>query len=83
VSLARAALKNPELILLDDPFAAVDVHTENSLCDRLLFGEWKNKIRIVVTHRLEHLNRFDQILLFEKLIYGPLLNHCPWVCKRR
>lgn len=66
VSLARATLKKPELILLDDPFAAVDVHTENSLCDRLLFGEWNTKTRIVVTHRLEHLERFDSIVLFDK-----------------
>jgi ABC-type multidrug transport system fused ATPase/permease subunit len=74
VSLARAILKNPKLILLDDPLAAVDVHTENILCERLIFGEWKNKTRVVVTHRLEHLSKFDQILLLKDgvpVAYGP------------
>jgi ABC-type bacteriocin/lantibiotic exporter with double-glycine peptidase domain len=65
LALARAVLKKPNLILLDDPLAAVDVHTEEILCERLIFGEWQNKTRIMVTHRLEHLPRFDQILLLE------------------
>jgi ABC-type multidrug transport system fused ATPase/permease subunit len=81
VSLARAILKFPDLILLDDPLAAVDVHTEDLLCERLLFGEWQNKTRLVVTHRLEHLDKFDQILFLrdgEAAAYGhfkDLLNY--------
>ena len=62
ISLARSFLKNPKLILLDDPLSAVDVHTEEQLCDRLIFGAWKDITRIVVTHRLEHLRKFDHIL---------------------
>jgi ABC-type multidrug transport system fused ATPase/permease subunit len=60
-SLARAALFRPELVLLDDPLSAVDVDTEASLCDRLLFGAWAGRTRIVVTHRLAHLARFDRV----------------------
>lgn len=65
VSLARAVMSDAELMLLDDPLSAVDPSTENLLCDRLLFGFWKNKTRVVVTHRLEALNRFDQILFVQ------------------
>lgn len=61
VSLARAVMSDADLILLDDPLSAVDPSTENLLCDRLIFGHWKNKTRVVVTHRLESLNRFDLI----------------------
>jgi ABC-type multidrug transport system fused ATPase/permease subunit len=61
VSLARAYLQKAGLILLDDPLSAVDGDTEKLLCDRLLFGAWKEVTRIVVTHRLEHLGQFDQI----------------------
>jgi ABC-type multidrug transport system fused ATPase/permease subunit len=62
VSLARAVIANPDVILLDDPLSAVDPHTEKLLCDQLIFGEWKDKTRIMATHRIAHLNRFDKIL---------------------
>lgn len=62
VSLARAYISNPQLLLLDDPLSAVDHETENLLCDRLLFGAWKDRTRIVVTHRLESLSRFDRVI---------------------
>ncbi|MGZ3807944.1 MAG: ATP-binding cassette domain-containing protein, partial [Bacteriovorax sp.] len=62
VGLARAYLSNPDLVLLDDPLSAVDHDTERNLCERLIFGGWKNKTRIVVTHRLEHLRLFDKII---------------------
>lgn len=65
VALARAYLRKPKLVLLDDPLSAVDAETEKNLCDRLIFGAWKDVTRIVVTHRLEHLSRFDQILYIE------------------
>lgn len=62
VSLARAVMHRPTLVLLDDPLSAVDVRTEELLVERLLFGEWKSVTRLVVTHRLTHLHRFDKIL---------------------
>lgn len=62
VSLARAVIANPDVVLLDDPLSAVDPHTEKLLCDQLIFGEWKNKTRIMATHRISHLERFDKIL---------------------
>ncbi|MFA6236026.1 MAG: ABC transporter transmembrane domain-containing protein [Bacteriovorax sp.] len=65
VGLARAVLYDPQLILLDDPLSAVDVDTEKLLCERLLFGEWKNKTRIIVTHRLSHLYLFDKVLFMD------------------
>ena len=62
VSLARAYIADPELLLLDDPLSAVDHETEALLCDRLIFGAWKDRTRLVVTHRLESLSRFDRVI---------------------
>lgn len=62
VSLARAELHQPTLVLLDDPLSAVDARTEDQLIDRLIFGSWKNITRLVVTHRLAHLHRFDKVV---------------------
>ncbi|MBC7421619.1 MAG: ATP-binding cassette domain-containing protein [Bdellovibrio sp.] len=65
VSLARAILSDADLFLLDDPLSAVDPNTEKWLCDELIFGAWKDKTRVVVTHRLASLESFDQILFLE------------------
>lgn len=65
VSLARAILANSDLVLLDDPLSAVDPMTENFLADHLIFGEWKNKTRVMVTHRLGAVAKFDKILFLE------------------
>lgn len=62
VSLARAAWQRPGVVVLDDPLSAVDVHTEDVLVDRLLFGRWGSVTRIVATHRLAHLHRFDTVV---------------------
>lgn len=65
VSLARAAFSQSEVLLLDDPLSAVDPVTEDLLCERLIFGLWKFKTRVMVTHRLNSLSRFDQIIFLQ------------------
>ncbi len=66
VSLARAVMSNADIFLLDDPLSAVDPRTESLLCDRLLFGLWRHKTRVIVTHRLDSLPLFDQILFLHQ-----------------
>jgi len=66
VSLARAIIASADLVLLDDPLSAVDPETEKYLCENLIFGEWKNKTRVMVTHRLSVLAQFDKILFIEE-----------------
>lgn len=65
VSLARAAYHKPGIVFLDDPLSAVDVLTEATLVERLLFGRWKDITRVMVTHRLAHLQRFDRIVVVD------------------
>ena len=65
VSLARAALHPANVVLLDDPLSALDVNTERHIADDLLFGAWAGRMRICVTHRLAHLERFDRILFID------------------
>jgi ATP-binding cassette subfamily B protein len=64
ISIARALIKNPDLIILDDCLSAVDTETEYqilSYLDRALAG----KTCIVITHRLTSLHDFDQIFYLE------------------
>lgn len=62
VSLGRCFLQDPELVLLDDPLSAVDVHTEKFLVEELILNAWKNKTVIIATHRLEILKECDRII---------------------
>jgi len=62
LGLARAHFYDRPVILLDDSLSAVDTDTENFIIDKLLFGDWIHKTRILVTHRLNILPRCDQII---------------------
>ena len=53
------------MVILDDPFSALDVATERRIADDLLFGAWRDRLRICVTHRLAHLDKFDRILFID------------------
>ncbi len=64
VSLARAILQKPNLVVLDDPLSAVDSATEKKLVENLFSpdtGVWRDVTRVMITHRLSHLDVFDQI----------------------
>jgi ATP-binding cassette subfamily B multidrug efflux pump len=63
VALARATYADRPILLLDDCLSAVDVATEKDLLDSLFLGAWKNKTRILVTHRMSVLPQCDRILL--------------------
>lgn len=65
VSLGRCFLQDPDIVLLDDPLSAVDVHTEKFLVDHLIVHAWSEKTVVIATHRLEALSRFDRILFLE------------------
>ena len=64
--LARAAYHDAPIVVLDDPFAAVDRQTEKLIMDELITGLWSRKTRIISTHRLQYLEKFDQIIFLDK-----------------
>jgi heme ABC exporter ATP-binding subunit CcmA len=51
LSLARATLHNPELILLDEPFSNVDVHSAHEMAAILGHVRDQGKTIFVVTHQ--------------------------------
>lgn len=62
IALARALIKNPEIIVLDDCLSAVDANTEEQILT-YLNTYLKPKTAIVITHRIFLLMNFDQILV--------------------
>ncbi|MEK7358056.1 MAG: ABC transporter ATP-binding protein [Bdellovibrionota bacterium] len=61
VALARAHALERSILLLDDCLSAVDVDTERLLIEKLIGGAWKDRTRVLVTHRLSVLEKVDRI----------------------
>ncbi|MCB0563969.1 MAG: ABC transporter ATP-binding protein [Phaeodactylibacter sp.] len=64
VSIARAFVKQPDIVLLDDCLSAVDTKTEKQILG-YLSGALSNKTAIIITHRIYALLQFDQIIVLE------------------
>ena len=64
VSIARALIKNPEILLLDDCLSAVDTETEETILSNLL-EYCKNKTTIIVSNRVSSAKNADNIIIIE------------------
>ena len=65
VSIARAVIKNPEILLFDDCLSAVDTETEEQILNNLLKIS-KDKTTIIVSHRVSSAKNADKIIILEE-----------------
>lgn len=65
ISIARALLKNPNLIVLDEATAALDTESEKMIQESLSML-LENKTSLVIAHRLSTIRMADQIVVLEK-----------------
>jgi ATP-binding cassette subfamily B multidrug efflux pump len=65
VSIARAIIKDPEILLFDDCLSAVDTETEEQILNNLLQIS-KNKTTIIVSHRISSAKNADKIIILEE-----------------
>ena len=63
--MARAIYEDAEIYLLDDPLAAVDSHVANEIYNNCINGFLADKTRILITHRIKHLETAHNIVLLE------------------
>jgi glucan exporter ATP-binding protein len=64
LSIARALLKNPPVLILDEATSALDAATEKKL-QRALDEVMKGRTTFVIAHRLATIRNADRILVFE------------------
>lgn len=62
VSIARALIKDPEILILDDSLSAVDANTESAIIKNIQ-NERKDKTTIIATHRLSSIQHANQIIV--------------------
>ena len=62
IALARTLLKKNKIIILDDPFSAIDMKTEEKIIENLK-NNYKNSIIILISHRLTIFSKINRILL--------------------
>ena len=65
VSIARAIIKDPEILLLDDCLSAVDTETEEAILNNLLEFT-KDKTTIIVSHRVSSAKNADNIIILDE-----------------
>jgi NitT/TauT family transport system ATP-binding protein len=64
VSIARALVTEPKILLMDEPFAALDEITRHKLNDDLLALWWENRFTVVfVTHSV-----FESVYLSQRIV---------------
>ena len=79
--IARALLKRPKILILDDSTSAVDTATEAKIRESL-YHDLKDTTKIIIAQRISSVQEADQILVLEdgKIIghgtHGELLKTC-------
>ncbi len=65
LSIARAVLKNPPIMILDEATSSLDTESE-SLVQVALENMMKNRTSIVIAHRLSTIQKADKIVVLQK-----------------
>jgi ATP-binding cassette subfamily B multidrug efflux pump len=65
LSIARAVLLDPPILILDDALAMVDTRTEERILNQILQSR-RGKTNLIVSHRLSTISRADLIVVLEK-----------------
>jgi subfamily B ATP-binding cassette protein MsbA len=65
LSIARAVLKNPPIMILDEATSALDTESER-LVQQALENMMQNRTSIVIAHRLSTIQKADEIVVLQK-----------------
>lgn len=64
LTIARAVLRDPRILILDDALSSVDTHTEEEILDRLK-DVMNHRTSVIISHRISTVRHADQILVLD------------------
>jgi len=64
-SIARAVLREPKILILDDALSSVDTYTEEAILKRLR-RVMENRTSIIISHRISTVKDADMIVVMDK-----------------
>jgi ATP-binding cassette, subfamily B, multidrug efflux pump len=64
IALARALIKNPSVLILDDTTSSVDIETEHEI-HKTLRSFYNDKTTFIIAHRISSVKNADMILVLE------------------
>ena len=65
ISIARALIKDPQIVIFDDCLSAVDARTEKEIIENL-YHYLEDKTALIITHRIFSLFKFDKIIVLDE-----------------
>jgi ATP-binding cassette subfamily B protein len=65
VALARALIREPPVLVLDDPLSAVDAKTEAAILEAIE-RQAKKRTVVLITHRVAAAQRCDHVVVLER-----------------
>jgi ATP-binding cassette, subfamily B, multidrug efflux pump len=65
IALARALIRNPKILILDDAFSSLDIETEAIILNNIR-KITRSLTTLIITHRLTITRQVDQILVMER-----------------
>jgi ATP-binding cassette subfamily B protein len=64
-SIARAVMRDPKILILDDALSAVDTYTEEEILKRLR-NVMENRTSIIISHRISTVKDADMIIVLDR-----------------
>jgi ATP-binding cassette subfamily B multidrug efflux pump len=74
LTIARALLSDPPILILDDALSMVDTRTEERILNRIL-GLRRQKTNLIVSHRVSTVSRTDRTVVLEQGEIVEIGNH--------
>lgn len=65
LTIARALVASPPILILDDALSMVDTRTEERILSQILYSR-RNKTNLIVSHRISTISRADRIVVLNK-----------------
>lgn len=87
IAIARALIKDPEILLLDDALSAVDAKTESTIVKNIR-KEREGKTTFIAAHRMSAVRHADLIIVMEKGLikeagtHVELIEHQGWYAEQ-